>query len=162
VVSFPNTYFFSMNMETDPKIGGNSYSAHDIYLAVEYGVVLQDAGQGRGSKLLAREHAVGFTDSHPEKSSQYPNGRFPHPFTVNKGPVLGFPANCPANDDRKEYPLVNNGPYNGGLNNNKWGNERVVYMYENGEIDNDGHPQANFCGIMTHTGAAETGGFVLC
>ena len=104
------------------------------------------------------------TISVAEKSSEYPNGRFPHAFESNPGQKLAFPSYCPADDDaRAEYPLVLNGPYNGGINNNvKWGPDRVVYMHESGEVDNDGHPLADFCGIMTHTGADPANAFVLC
>lgn len=129
--------------------GSTQYSAHDIYLAAQYGVLLaeSDPPQGRG-----------------KKSNQYPNGRFPHAFQMNKnGQSLNFLPGCPDNDDaRAEYPLVANGPYNGGLNNNKWGNDRVVYVHEPGEVDEDGHDKGTFCGVMTHTGASESGAFVLC
>ena len=132
---------------SNTPIGTQQYNNHDVYLAAQYGVLLEDTDQGRG-----------------KKSAQYPNGRFPHAFTQNKNGVsLGFLPGCPDNDDiRAEYPLVTSGPYNGGLNNNKWGQDRVVYTHEQGEVDEDGHPKATFCGVMTHTGASETGAFVLC
>lgn len=108
-------YLTPAEVDADQSTGDNKYTAHDVYLAAQYGVRLQATGQARG-----------------KKSTQYPNGRFPHAFTSNKnGVAVGFPDYCPENDDlRKEYPLVKNGPYNGGIsNNNKWGNDRVVYMY---------------------------------
>lgn len=100
--------------------------------------------------------------SPPEKSNQYPNGRFPHSFEINGAGPLAFPSHCPDKDsDRKEYPLVANGPYNGGLSNTNWGQARVVYMHEAGEVDFRGHDVATFCGVMTHDGAPQ-GSFVLC
>ena len=42
------------------------------------------------------------------------------------------------------------------------GNERVVYVREAGETDDDGHPKGTFCGVMTHTGASDSASFVLC
>ncbi|KAL9073129.1 MAG: hypothetical protein Q9161_003183 [Pseudevernia consocians] len=130
--------------------GSNHYSNQDVYLAAQYGVLLKDSvpPQYRG-----------------KKSNLYPNGRFPHAFTSNpNGQSLSFLPNCPDDDDdRQEYPLIANGPYNGGIsNNNKWGNDRVVYVFEEGEIDNDGHPLATFCGVMTHSGASDSSSFVLC
>lgn len=130
--------------------GSNQYSAKDIYLAAQWGVLLADSTppQSRG-----------------KKSKEYPNGRFPHAFTANNnGNSLNFLPGCPdGDDDRQEYPLVANGPYNGGIsNNNKWGNDRVVYMFEEGEEDDDGHPKGTFCGVMTHSGASDSTSFVLC
>lgn len=131
--------------------GDKQYSAHDIYLAAQYGVLLaeSDPPQFRG-----------------KKSKEYPNGRFPHAFTANSnGQSLNFLPGCPDGDDsRHEYPLVANGPYNGGIsNNNKWGNERVVYMHEPGEVDEvENHYKGTFCGVMTHSGASDSSSFVLC
>ncbi|KAK7936172.1 hypothetical protein PG985_001667 [Apiospora marii] len=80
---------------------------------------------------------------------------------IDKGHQLNFPSYCPEDTDRMEFPLFHNGPYDGGKNNQKQGDERVVYFYEPGEVDNNGHAKATYCGIMTHVGAA-SGGFVLC
>lgn len=56
-----------------------------------------------------------------------------------------------------------NGPYNGGISNNvNWGPDRVVYMHEAGEVDDEGHFHGIYCGVMTHTGASASGSFVLC
>ena len=95
---------------------------------------------------------------------KYPKGRFPHAFTFNpnKAPPLDFPADCPGGDnDQASYPLVHNGPFNGGPTNNRFGKDRVVYVYEEGQVHGDGHDLAAFCGLMTHTGAPK-GAFVLC
>ncbi|KAF7444315.1 guanyl-specific ribonuclease f1 [Pyrenophora tritici-repentis] len=89
---------------------------------------------------------------------------YPHSFTNDdsKGNKLTFPKDCPANDDsRYEFPLKNGSPYDGGKNNVKQGDERVVFYYEDGEISYDGNPQVYYCGIMTHKGAP-SGGFLLC
>lgn len=141
---------FNQLPTTSFTCGSNQYSAQDIYLAAQYGVLLADSDppQFRG-----------------KKSTEYPNGRFPHAFTSNSnGQSLPFLPGCPdGDDDRDEYPLIANGPYNGGIsNNNKWGKDRVVYVYEAGETDDDGHPMATFCGVMTHTGASDSSSFVLC
>jgi hypothetical protein len=89
--------------------------------------------------------------------------KYPHPFDKDdsKGVKLTFPKECPADDSRYEYPLMNGSPYDGGKNNVKQGEERVVFYYEDGEISYDGNPQVYYCGIMTHTGA-QPGGFLLC
>ena len=62
--------------------------------------------------------------------------------------------------NRQEYPLQNGQYYNGGQNDTKQGEERVVYYYT-GEVDFEGHPEAHYCGIVTHVGAP-TGGYVAC
>ncbi|OAQ64637.2 ribonuclease domain-containing protein [Pochonia chlamydosporia 170] len=123
------------------KCGTTTYTYNDIYDAASWGMKLQEKGIARG-----------------KKSKEYPNGRFPHSYTDTK---FDFGKNCPADDNRHEYPLVTKGPYNGGLNNNKWGNDRVVYYHEPGEIGNDGHPLGYYCGTITHSGAP-TGQFVEC
>lgn len=51
--------------------------------------------------------------------------------------------------------------YDGGKNNVKQGDERVVYYWKDGDIDYQGNPNVVYCGIMTHQGAAK-GGFLLC
>lgn len=56
---------------------------------------------------------------------------------------------------------MNGSPYDGGKNNVKQGDERVVFYYEDGEISYEGNPRVYFCGIMTHKGAP-SGGFLLC
>ncbi|KAI9680486.1 MAG: hypothetical protein M1817_003926 [Caeruleum heppii] len=135
--------------DKDWKCGSTTYNRRDVYYAIQWGVLLaeDDPPQGRG-----------------RKDNLYPNGRFPHPFTLNNnGPELDF-NDCPDNDDaRIEYPLVKNGPYNGSPNNNvKWGPDRAVYTHEPGEVDYQGNGVAKFCGIMTHTGAGDSSAFVLC
>lgn len=89
--------------------------------------------------------------------------KYPHSFDHDdsKGHKLQFPAYCLEDKDRMEFPLVLKGPYDGGRNNAKQGDERVVYFYEDGEVDNNGHAKATYCGIMTHVGAP-TGGFRMC
>ncbi|KAJ6151638.1 hypothetical protein N7470_007235 [Penicillium chermesinum] len=93
------------------QCGKNTYDGLDIYLAAEYAVNLG---------LL----------SPPETRGA---GNYPNPFDNDdsKGNQLHFPAHCPEHDEnRKEYPLVKNGPYNGGKNNRKYGDERVVFYYD--------------------------------
>ncbi|KAI1667874.1 guanyl-specific ribonuclease f1 [Pyrenophora tritici-repentis] len=122
------------------KCGDNTYTYHEIYLAAQRGTNLHLVGETRG------KHS------------------YPHSFTNDdsKGNKLTFPKDCPANDDsRYEFPLKNGSPYDGGKNNVKQGDERVVFYYEDGEISYDGNPQVYYCGIMTHKGAP-SGGFLLC
>ncbi|KAI1745288.1 hypothetical protein F4680DRAFT_401694 [Xylaria scruposa] len=121
------------------KCGTHTYTGHDIYIAAQRGVALQEIGETRGKH------------------------KYPHAFDNDdsKGHKLNFPSWCPADKNRQEFPLINNGPYDGGKNNVKQGDERVVYYYEDGEVDNDGHAMAYYCGIMTHVGAP-SGGFLLC
>ncbi|KAF4908444.1 hypothetical protein CGCVW01_v012252 [Colletotrichum viniferum] len=57
-----------------------------------------------------------------------------------QGVKLNFPKGCPADDSRYEFPLMNGSPYDGGKNNVKQGDERVVFYYEDGEISYDGNP----------------------
>lgn len=88
--------------------------------------------------------------------------KYPHSFQNDdsKGNKLSFPDYCPADTNRMEYPLLDP-PYNGGKNNVKTGQERVVYYYVPNDDAADGHPNVNYCGVMTHTGAP-SGGFLLC
>ena len=60
-----------------------------------------------------------------------------------------------------EFPLITPPPYDGGKNNVKQGDERVVYYYTPGDRTSDGNPNVEYCGIMTHVGATP-GGFFLC
>lgn len=57
---------------------------------------------------------------------------------------MPFPSYRPADDDtRVEYPLVLDGPYNGGISNDvNLGPDRVMYMQEKGEIEFEGHDHA--------------------
>ncbi|KAH6887509.1 hypothetical protein B0T10DRAFT_562726 [Thelonectria olida] len=120
------------------KCGKKTYKGRDIYMAAQYGVNLASIGEVRGK------------------------GKYPHSIEHNdsKGHHLSFPADCPADKYRKEYPLKVGGVFNGGKNS-KPSQERVVYYEEPGEIGTDGHPLVYYCGIMTHEGAP-TGGFKLC
>ncbi|KAH8658168.1 hypothetical protein BX600DRAFT_439339 [Xylariales sp. PMI_506] len=119
--------------------GTHTYSGQDIYIAAQRGVALQEIKDTRG------------------------RNKYPHAFDKNdsKGNTLTFPAECPADKNRQEFPLMNGSPYDGGKNNVKQGDERVVYYYEEGEIDDNGNAKAYYCGIMTHVGAP-TGGFIMC
>ncbi|KAI2621156.1 hypothetical protein GGR54DRAFT_647207 [Hypoxylon sp. NC1633] len=119
--------------------GTKTYTGKDIYLAAQYGVNLAAIGETRGKAT------------------------YPHPFNNDdsKGNILRFPADCPADTNRKEYPLANGKVYDGGKRNTNQGDERVVYYEEPGEVGVDGHPLVYYCGIMTHHGAP-TGGFLLC
>ncbi|KDN71933.1 putative guanyl-specific ribonuclease F1 [Colletotrichum sublineola] len=121
------------------KCGDKTYTGHEIYLAAQRGTNLYLAGETRGR-------------------NQYPH---PFPNDDSKGNTLKFPKECPADDSRYEFPLMNGSPYDGGKNNVKQGDERVVYYYEDGETSADGNPQVYYCGIMTHKGAP-SGGFLMC
>lgn len=123
--------------------GSTTFSYDDIYKAVQWGDLLQDAGLGRG-----------------KKSKQYPNGRFPHTYDSTQ---YTFNGDCPADANRQEYPLIADGPYNGGISNNvQWGNHRVVYYREPGQIGTDGHDLVYFCGGVTHEGAPTSSDFLQC
>lgn len=89
--------------------------------------------------------------------------KYPHSFENDdsKGNKLKFPNDCPADTNRQEFPLVSPPPYDGGKNNVKQGDERVVYYWTPGDIDYTDNPNVKYCGIMTHVGAP-TGGFILC
>ncbi|KAL1983253.1 hypothetical protein VTN96DRAFT_351 [Rasamsonia emersonii] len=123
------------------QCGGNTYTGYDIYVAARYGLSLYLAKQTRGR-------------------NKYPESFYSDD---SKGVKLHFPPDCPADHSRYSFPLKKGGvPYNGGPNNRNQGDERVVYYYEDGEIDGDTkHPKAYYCGIMTHKGAA-VGGFHQC
>ncbi|KAL9055919.1 MAG: hypothetical protein Q9206_002939 [Seirophora lacunosa] len=84
---------------------------------------------------------------------------YPHPF--NNYENLAFPDGCPADGNLSEFPLVSPPPYDGGKNNVKQGDERVVYHYVSGDESYDGNSNVQYCGIMTHVGAP-SGGFILC
>ncbi|KAF1962510.1 Ribonuclease/ribotoxin [Byssothecium circinans] len=119
--------------------GGIKYTGKDIYNAAQKGTNLHIGKETRGKKL------------------------YPHPFDKNdsKGVKLVFPKECPADKDRYEYPLKKNSVYDGGKSNQSQGDERVVFYYEDGEVDDKKVNKVYYCGIMTHKGAAP-GGFVLC
>ncbi|KAL3961133.1 hypothetical protein ACCO45_006250 [Purpureocillium lilacinum] len=72
-----------------------------------------------------------------------------------------FPMLSTTTTARAGVPLVKNGPYNGGKNNKKYGDERVVFYYDGKAQGVDGHPLVYYCGLMTHDGAAK-GGFIQC
>ncbi|KAK8113612.1 hypothetical protein PG984_014138 [Apiospora sp. TS-2023a] len=85
-----------------------------------------------------------------------------HDAHFHKGHHLDFPDWCPEDKDyRLSFPLKNNGPFDGGDKSQSYGKERVVYWYE-GEVDEQGHSLARYCGIMTHKGGAEKGAFLMC
>ncbi|KAH8727795.1 hypothetical protein GQ44DRAFT_769861 [Phaeosphaeriaceae sp. PMI808] len=119
--------------------GGKTYSANDILIAAQYGTNLHIAKETRGK------------------------AQYPHPFDKDdsKGNKLTFPKECPADKNRYEYPLANGKYYDGGKSNKNAGDERVVFYYEDGEIDNNKVNLVYYCGIMTHKGAP-TGGFKQC
>ncbi|KAL8650761.1 MAG: hypothetical protein Q9210_003633 [Variospora velana] len=90
--------------------------------------------------------------------------KYPHKFDHNdsKGNKLAFPDYCPEEDEnRQEFPLVSPPPYDGGKNNAKPGDERVVYYWTPGDIDYSDNPNVRYCGIMTHEGV-QKGGFRMC
>ena len=102
-----------------------------------------------GSKLLTQANTT--------------ENKYPHSFDNDdsKGNKLAFPDYCPEDKKRMEFPLITPPPYDGGKNNVKQGDERVVYYYTPGDQTYDGNPNVEYCGIMTHVGAP-TGGFFLC
>lgn len=120
--------------------GSDTFSWHDIYLAVQWSTILEMENKGRG-----------------KSSGEFPNGRFPHDYTAE---TFTFNGNCPADSNRQEYPLIFDGPYNGGPRNGKWGQHRVIH-YSKGEEAPDGNPIVYFCGGITHVGA-EPGKFTQC
>lgn len=122
--------------------GSVTFNYDDIYKATQWGTLLQETNKARGAK-----------------SKQYPNGRFPHSYDSTD---FTFNGDCPADENRQEYPLITDGPYNGGLSNKNWGSHRVVYYREPGEIAPDGNPIVYFCGGITHEGAAAQNLFVQC
>lgn len=119
--------------------GGTDYTGKDIIAAAQKGVDLQIANQTRGKNKYP--HAIDHDDS--------------------KGHKLVFLPNCPADKNRMEYPLKKGKVYNGGKNNKKQGDERVVYYYQKSG-SNQKNPTVIYCGIITHHGAKEKGGFVNC
>ncbi|USW54067.1 Putative ribonuclease/ribotoxin [Septoria linicola] len=122
--------------------GGTTFTYDDIYKAVQWGTILEKENLGRG-----------------KKSKEFPTGRFPHSYDSTQ---FSFSGNCPANGNRQEYPLIKDGPYNGGISNNvQWGDHRVVY-YDNGEEAADANPIVYFCGGITHEGAPSKADFVQC
>ena len=132
----------NLDHDISKKCGSTNFDYHEIYKAVQWGILLQNADVRRG-----------------QKSNEFPKGRFPHSYTDTQ---FDFGSDCPSDDNRQEFPLVTNGPYNGGLNNKKWGDHRVVYYYEPGEINEvNSNPVGYFCGTITHAGA-ETGKFIEC
>lgn len=121
--------------------GSTTFGYKDIYQAIQWGEILEEENLGRG-----------------KKSEAFPQGRFPHSYEDTQ---YTFNGNCPADSNRQEYPLVKDGPYNGGISgNNKWGDHRVIYYFK-GEEAPDGNPIGYFCGGLTHEGA-ETGKFLQC
>lgn len=120
---------------TTSTCGDNTYNYDDIYNAISWGIKLSEKGIGRG-----------------KKSGTYPVGRFPH-FVIDTG--FDYGDNCPEDKNRMEYPIVFDGPYNGGLRNDKYGPDRAVYYHEPGEVGNNGDPIGYYCGLITHTGAPQ-------
>ncbi|KAI7310322.1 hypothetical protein KC315_g12656 [Hortaea werneckii] len=114
------------------------YTEQDIYRAVAWGTILQDADQTRG------------------------NATFPRPFT--RGEVFGLSDRCGEVGDPnlQEYPVQQGWMYNGTALNDTENFGRVVYLHTKGETDSlYNHPQAIFCGVATKTWAPGKG-LVLC
>ena len=145
-------YFFSL---LTIRKGNVVYTEQDIYHAVAWGTILQDADQTRGSKL------------HPSKtlslaSPELTDAAFPHPFTHGEG--FGLPDKCGEVGDPnlQEYPVQQGRMYNGTALNDTENFDRVVYLHTKGETDSlFNHPQAMFCGVATKTWAPGKG-LVLC
>lgn len=123
--------------------GGTTFGYKDIYKAVQWAIILEAENLGRGKK---------------SNDVRFKNGRFPHSYDDT---TYSFNGNCPADENREEYPLIKDGPYNGGLRNTQYGDHRVIY-YSNGGEAPDGNPIAYFCGGITHEGATEEGKFLQC
>ncbi|KAI6903934.1 hypothetical protein KC318_g6560 [Hortaea werneckii] len=114
------------------------YTEQDIYRAVAWGTILQDADQTRGYAT------------------------FPRPFT--HGEVFGLSDRCGEVGDPnlQEYPVQQGWMYNGTALNDTENFDRVVYLHTKGETDSlYNHPQATFCGVATKTWAPGKG-LVLC
>lgn len=136
------------------KCGDKSYSGHEIYLAVQYGINLLVADQTRGSKSITPGSCLATYAS--------PVGQFPQTFNSSAASQTIVPTSyCPANNMRYDFPLANGLAYNGGPNDTNAGDERVVFFYRSGDISYDSHPVGYYCGIVTRKGAASNG-FVLC
>lgn len=131
-----------LEQEVSSTCGSNTYTYDQIYDAISWAIKLGEKGIARG-----------------KKSKQYPNGRFPHFIT---SPELSWGDNCPNDENRMEYPIVFDGPYNGGLRNGQWGEDRVVYYHEPGEVGSNGDPIGYYCGLITHTGADPKSSFLQC
>lgn len=130
-----------INLEHGPdptdsfQCGTATYTGHTIYISAQRGVNLKLVGETRG--------------------------RYQYPHKFGNKESLALPSHCPADDNLQEFPLM--APvYDGGKNNVKQGDERVLYYWVPGDIDFQGNPNAKYCGIMTHVGAPTTGGFLLC
>lgn len=128
--------------ETTMTCGSMTFNYDDIYKAIQWSDILEQENMGRG-----------------QKSKKFPKGRFPHDFDDDD---FSFSDHCPPDNNRQEYPLIADGPYNGGISGNKeWGNHRVIH-YNKGEVAADGNPINYFCGGVTHEGAETSADFVLC
>lgn len=142
--------------------GKHSYTGHEIYVSVQRGVNLQRSGETRGSNQFPSITSLLPGNLLTLKTAT--ENSYPHKFDHDdsKGNKLTFPDYCPENDEnRQEFPLVSPPPYDGGKNNVKQGDERVVYYWKPGDIDYSDNPNVLYCGIMTHDGAP-TGGFKMC
>ncbi|MCJ1344623.1 hypothetical protein MMC31_002826 [Peltigera leucophlebia] len=142
--------------------GHKDYTGHDIYLSAQRGINLKIAGETRGRKSLPDTFPLLPSAIITTQHSLHTGNAYPHPFDNDdsKGNKLNFPSFCPADKSRYEFPLKNP-VYDGGKNNVNQGDERVVYYWAPGDIDYEGNPNVQYCGIMTHVGAP-SGGFVLC
>ncbi|KAI8943724.1 hypothetical protein NX059_001703 [Plenodomus lindquistii] len=140
LLSNPIEFLQAPSQSAKKPCGGHDYSGKDILLAAQKGVDLQLTGQTRGK------------------------AKYPHPINNNdsKGHKLVFLPNCPPDLNRMEYPLFKGRAYDGGKNNRKAGDERVVYYYQKGKRGSGGKPKVTYCGLITHKGAKKTGGFVNC
>ncbi|SMR52719.1 unnamed protein product [Zymoseptoria tritici ST99CH_1E4] len=122
--------------------GSTTFSWKDILQTISWGEILERENLGRGAK-----------------SDLWPTGRFPH---SNDEARHVFNGNCPADGNRMTYPLIKDGPYNGGPRNKKWGDHRVVW-YSKGEEAADANPIVYFCGGLTHEDApGGTGDLKMC
>ncbi|KAF7436301.1 hypothetical protein PC9H_003130 [Pleurotus ostreatus] len=78
--------------------------------------------------------------------SREQKGKFPHYF--GNAELLAFPTGC-KKPDLLEFPILHD--HTLFSNTSDQGADRVVY-----------NKKGDFCGCMTHTGAATPNGFVLC
>jgi hypothetical protein len=150
-------------MDTKYKCGknDNEYTGKEIYLAVQRGVNLQKIKETRGSKF--NHHLVTRTNTFADSSPTEPKYPHSYPFNESKRVKLEFLAECPPRmgDKHQEFPIIHDGPYDGGPNNEKYGDERVVYYWDQANVAYDGNPIVYYCGMITHEGAAP-GGFLKC
>lgn len=114
----------------------DTFSHDDILNSVQWGALLETSGVHRG-----------------KKSRAHPDGLYPSPYTLTK---FTFNGNCPADDNRLEFPLVADGPWNAPDSYEEEdyaGKFRVIFYVSSEELAADGNPTVYFCGGIVHQAA---------